>query len=375
MKSFLKLNDSFVLPSPKKNTLIIVDQIGRFILESLDEQIQEDVISQDISEAFSIPLDQAKIDVALFLKNYNKKIISPKPFDYSLKTRKDSKKTFCKNSKLIIFPSFSLRVNYNNEDEISILWALLSHLKIKKCTLQVADYNLTIAKNNKQLWQVTLENDILVSSEKLENIIIPALSHVLELAIRKDNYLVLLHASGVSYKNTSIIFPAIGGSGKSTLCAALIKNGFSYINDDVIPVDYKTGNLISIPFCIGVKQGSWKVLEKYYSNIQQLHTFGKNNLNIKYLPPPKASQFNKIHRPKFLVIPSYNKGSECIIEKVTPIDGLKAIIEGESLLKLPLDNNSIKRLIVWIEGLECYKLKYDNLDDACHTLKETLFRM
>lgn len=374
MKSFFKLGDYFVVSSPKENSLKIIDPIGCFILESVDAGVSSEIISKDISEAFLTSFENAQRDVSIFLNQYNKNTFDSKDaFDFSLSIKRASHIASCDKKQIIPFPSFILQINHQLEDSLYLTHQFFSHLEVKDTSFISADYNLFIQKNKEKYWEIILNKDILVSGENLEDIIIPALSHVLELAIRKDPYLILLHASGVTYNNNAIIFPAIGGSGKSTLCAALIKSGFGYINDDVIPVAYDSGELISIPFCLGIKQGSWDVLEKYYPDISQKTIFGRSNLKVKYLSPPKVEEYKKSHKPKFLIVPCYKRESQCSIEKTSSIEGLRAIIEGESLIKLPLNDDDIGRLVEWVADLECYTLTYDDLDEAIALIKETLF--
>ncbi len=373
MKNFFKLDEHFITSSPEKKSIKIIDPIGQFILESLEAGITEKTISHDIADAFSLSSEKAKHDVALFLEQYNKEIAIDIPFDFSLTTKKATLLTTTHTStQLVIFPSFILQIKHENEESLRLLRPLFMHLETQFPSPITIDYKLLIQKNSNQHWEVILDKNILISGDDLATIILPALAHMFELAFRKDPYLILLHASGVTYKESSIIFPAIGGSGKSTLCAALIKNGFGYINDDVIPVAYDSGELITIPFCLGIKQGSWQVLEKYYPDIEQQTIFGRNNLNVKYLPPVNQL-YQKSYKAKFLVIPYYKKGNSCSIEKTTAINGLKAIIEGESLMKLPLEDKDIDYLISWLKDLECYTLTYDSLEEAMKTIKETLF--
>ena len=373
MRKYFELGEYFVTSSPENNTLKIINQMGRFILESLDAGVTKKIISEDIANVFNLSFEKAKKDVNLFLQQYNKAFAINTPPSSLLEKRKVAFMVPCKQIQIAIFPSFSLKISHANKESFALIRPLFQHLEAQVSNYFVADYSLHIQKNKAQQWEIIEDKEIIFSGARLDEIIIPAISYILELAIRKAPYLILLHASGVTYKNSSIIFPAIGGSGKSTLCAALIQNGFGYINDDVIPVTYGSGELISIPFCLGIKQGSWSVLDKYYPGIAERYEFERNNLKIKYLPPPKKTEYKKTYKAHFLVIPCYKKESLCSLEKTSSINGLKAIIEGESLMKLPLTDNDIESLLRWVENLECYKLKYNNLEEAIRILKETLF--
>ena len=370
MKKYFKLDQCFVTSSPKKDTLKIINPMGKFILESFDAGMTEEQISKEIADVFKLPFNKINKEVNLFLQEYNKNIPVNSPPPPSLTNRKIDSIAPCKYTQVAFSPSFSLQISHSDKESFALTQPFFQYLEIQKPESFVADYNLHIQKNKTQDWEIIQDRDILFSGKQLDKIIIPAISYILELALRRDPYLILLHASGVSCKNTSIIFPAIGGSGKSTLCAALISRGFDYINDDVIPVAYDSGELISIPFCLGIKQGSWSVLEKYYPDIAERYVFGRNNLKIKYLQPPKNKPYKKTYKAQFLVIPCFSKGNQCSLEKTSPVNGLKAIIEGESLMKIPLTDNDIEYLVKWVGSLECYILEYSNLEEAIAILKE-----
>lgn len=369
MKKYTKLDQDFVVSTPDGNAIKIINSVGKFILESLDDGLTEEEISEEISEIFSLPLTKASEDIRCFLDQYNQ--ISTLPSSPTTQILEDKKATAIVPShffQVAIFPNFSLKFGHESYESYELVRPLFQHLEVEFSESFIPDYQLTFQKNKAQYWEIIYDNNIIFSGKDLDNLSILAISHILELAIRKDPYLILLHASGVSYNNHSIIFPAIGGSGKSTLCAALITKGFSYINDDVIPVAYDSGKLVSLPFCLGIKQGSWSVLKDYYPEIGEKHIFGRNNLKIKYLSPPLIRYTNKHYQPRFLVIPHYEEGSPCLLKKTSSTNGLKAIIEGESLMTLPIKDNDIEYLVKWVDGLDCYKLEYSNLDEAITAL-------
>jgi len=373
MKNKNTLDQHIITISPDGKSLKIIDSIGEFILGSLNDGATITTISRDISETFSLPFHAARQDVTLFIEQYFKASRTETPTPTLLKKETATILTECEWQQFITFPNFTLQIAHDEQESLYLLRPLFKHLESPISDNFIADYRLTIQRHKESSkWEVFLGKDILISGKNLNEIILPAIAHVYELAIRKEPYLILLHASGVSYGDGSIIFPAIGGSGKSTLCAALIKNNFGYISDDIIPVSYKSGQLISFPFAIGIKKGSWKILEKFYPELPKTTIFGNNALEVKYLSPSNT-KIKRYHSPSYLIIPCYKKGVTASIEKTPSIEGLKAIIEGESLIKQPFDNEDIKKLVNWVKGLKCYKITYDNLDEATRLIQKIVY--
>lgn len=59
--------------------------------------------------------------------------------------------------------------------------------------------------------------------------------------------LLWLHAGAVSYQDQALLVSAPSGYGKSTLVTSLYKCGWTYLSDDVIPFEPKTGKLYPFP--------------------------------------------------------------------------------------------------------------------------------
>ena len=76
---------------------------------------------------------------------------------------------------------------------------------------------------------------------------------------RADPY-VVLHAGGVSLDNAGIIISGPSGAGKTTLTAALVCAGFSYLTDEALAIDPTTGLLQPYPKALTIQRGSWELL-------------------------------------------------------------------------------------------------------------------
>ena len=82
--------------------------------------------------------------------------------------------------------------------------------------------------------------------------------------LKKD--IILLHASGVSKDGNAFLFPAHGGTGKTTFCIALMQHGYKLLGDDLIFVD--TRQMKAFP----------------YARPLHLFTYNINNLSAAKVP-------------------------------------------------------------------------------------------
>lgn len=69
--------------------------------------------------------------------------------------------------------------------------------------------------------------------------------------LRRDLYFV--HAAVVSRADRAVMLVARSGGGKSTLCWALLHHGFSYLSDELGPVDLETLDVYPYPRALALK--------------------------------------------------------------------------------------------------------------------------
>ncbi|MEH6458137.1 MAG: hypothetical protein V7749_17540, partial [Cocleimonas sp.] len=337
-----------------------------YVTESLS--IKE--ISKEISSAFNVSFDVAHQDVESTIK-YWISIFSDTPYAEKKEPDKimpvlDSTISY-QHHIYIQLPSLLIKVNSNDTPSLQQIEIIFNHLIIKDIT-PLVDYEIYIIKSEEE-FLICLNDRVLEIAQSSSHI--PVMLHraVTELACNHNEWIAILHAGGICYEDQAILFPSVGGSGKSTLTSALVKSGFAYLNDDVLPL-LKNRLITPIPVNMCIKSGSWAVLQKWYPEINDLEVYGRNNLQVKYLKPPSYDFKASAIHSRFLITPKYKPQHENVaLQKISTVEALSAIIEADSLIKKPLSKNNIKALVSWIEGIECYSLEYSNLDLAIEAIK------
>ncbi|MFQ5963288.1 MAG: hypothetical protein ACE5KZ_03280 [Candidatus Scalinduaceae bacterium] len=62
--------------------------------------------------------------------------------------------------------------------------------------------------------------------------------------IQANPELLWLHAGAAAYQDCAVVFPGAWGRGKSTIVTSLCENGWSYLSDDIVPIDLNSGKVI-----------------------------------------------------------------------------------------------------------------------------------
>jgi hypothetical protein len=360
--SVFDLDDHLVLLKNGANNVQILTPLAKYIWNALKDGLDGERIAKDIAGQFDISFDLALRDVnntiELWLMEFSE---AYSPLDDSLSGWSPIIET------VFSFPHFTVCIRHDSHEVADMLGSMLPHVETVKTG--GADYVVDVRSHGYRYLIIT-NGEISETSETKQDAAVMAFREIVKLHCSRKDWLAVLHASGAAWQNDGIIFPASSGSGKTTLVAALIRHGFHYINDDVIPLERNTCNLIPAPLSLCIKSGSWEALSTFYPELAKLRSFSRYKVQVKYLSPPPDEFTQLTYVARYLIIPRYGPNSKHSLQSVSSADGLQAIIEGNSRLSQPLEPKETGELIDWVSKLSCYQLSYNNLDEAVATLTQ-----
>ena len=79
-------------------------------------------------------------------------------------------------------------------------------------------------------------------------------------AVVRNSPMLCVHAAVVAGPRGSLVVPGHSGLGKTTLTAALIQAGFSYLSDEVLAIDRTTGEVAGFPRPLSLAPDVWPLL-------------------------------------------------------------------------------------------------------------------
>jgi len=281
-----------------------------------------------------------------------------------------SKRLACGNFKLKVGP-FSIRIT-------STIPSLTHHLKELYSEFQdhsgqnFSDYNLEICKPaGLRKWIRPQVNFIFNESQPFMPLPLTQASPMLEwglnwvIANHAHQYLIF-HAAGLSKNNTMVIMPAPPGSGKSTLTAALMQEGWRLFSDELVLIDLKSGKAQAISRPINLKNNSIDVLTTRYPKAYMSNKCHDTHKGTVALMKPTDISVNNVDTqlsPTHIIYPKYEQNSSTIVQ---PLDKSDAFME--------LITNSFNYHILYEQGFDAatqlvkncdaHKLTYSNLDEA-----------
>jgi hypothetical protein len=186
----------------------------------------------------------------------------------------------------------------------------------------------------------------------------------------RPNHLFLLHSAVVERNGSAFILPGPPGSGKSTLCAAMVLRGWRLLSDELAMMCLGTTDLLPNPRPIGLKEESIGVIRHFDSNaVLGPICPGTKKGTVAHLRPPAQSidRASQKASPRWIIFPAFKAGA-------TPT--LRSVSKGMTFLDLAEDSfnfsllgaEAFETLGALIDQCDCYELEYGHLDDALRIL-------
>jgi HprK-related kinase A len=187
---------------------------------------------------------------------------------------------------------------------------------------------------------------------------------------RRFNERVLLHAGVVEREGVALVMPALPGSGKSTLTAALSLRGWRLLSDEFGALDPETLELVPVLKPVALKNQSIAVMRAFEPQVE-LGTLFPNTRkgDVAHLAPPAAAVARR-HESAFagaVVMPRWQAGESTRMEALDPHIAFSS-----------LAFNAFNYAVAGVSGFEAvaalardcpvWQLVYSDLDDAIATL-------
>lgn len=182
---------------------------------------------------------------------------------------------------------------------------------------------------------------------------------------RIHTYLII-HAAVIEKDGLAAVMPAQPGSGKSTLTAALVQEGWRLLSDELTLIDLDTFHAIPMPRPIGLKNESIDIIKRRYPDvIMGIVSSDTLKGSVSHLKPPTASVLNQhVTCPiGWIIFPKFELGAPTELSKYS---------KGRAFMEIA--NNAFNYSVLGVEGFDilksvvdradCFSFRYSNLDEA-----------
>lgn len=175
-----------------------------------------------------------------------------------------------------------------------------------------------------------------------------------------------IHSAVLAKGEHAVILPAPPGSGKSTLCAALMLRGWRLLSDEMALLDPDTGELWPAPRPVGLKNRSIDVISQRATDAVWgpiAHDTVKGT--VRHLKPSavSVSLARQTARPAWLVFPRYSAGAGIV---VSALEKSRSLVDlaSNSFNQQVHGRNGFRALVKLVDESASFSLEYDDLDRA-----------
>lgn len=182
---------------------------------------------------------------------------------------------------------------------------------------------------------------------------------------RAHRYLIL-HAAVVERHGCAIVLPAPPGSGKSTLCAALVCRGWRLLSDELALVRREDGLLAPLTRPVSLKNTSIDVIRRFAPEaVFGTPVSGTSKGTIAHLKPPPDSvaRAGEAAQVRYVIFPRWEDGAAT---------SLAPLAKGQLFMRMA--DNAFNYFVLGSAGFDClarlvddcagFDFTYSRLDEA-----------
>ncbi len=176
----------------------------------------------------------------------------------------------------------------------------------------------------------------------------------------------VIHGAVVERNGRALILPAPPGSGKSTLCAALVARGWRLLSDELTLVT--PDEIAVVPMCrpVSLKNESLQIIQEFESSVTMgplAFDTSKGTVGHMRAPTDSVLRSQEHGLPAWIVFPKYEAGAVTQLNPHPKAGAFMQIAENTFNYSM-LGLHGFETVTQLVDRCDCYAFKYSNLNEA-----------
>lgn len=180
------------------------------------------------------------------------------------------------------------------------------------------------------------------------------------------NHYLIIHAAVIEKDGYAAIMPAPPGSGKSTLCAALVNRGWRLLSDELALVRVSDGKIIPLPRPVSLKNQSIDIIQRYEPDAilsPKVSDTVKGTVAHMKAPTDSIVRAAETAQAAWVIFPKYQADAAARLE-VLPQSRAFMRVADNAFNYSSLGAKGFETLTGLIDASLCYDFTYSILDEA-----------
>lgn len=366
------LGDELVMARKDIQGLFLLNATARFLWEEVCRGVPVPKIENDFVTRYGVPVALARHDIEATLANWSQGLLchAPEGNGSPRKLRSSALRDFESTGAIVeincVLNGRGFRVLLESGDLVEEIAPRLAPVAVELLPPDAPFLTFTLLNGDDRIF--VFRNKVCIAEEEKTSGARAILLQ--ELVAHCDpgrKIRAILHAGACGTASGCIILAGSSHAGKSTLCAALMAEGFLCYSDDSAVLD-RQFKVSGMPVPLTLRESSWPVLaSRFPAFMESTSVHRRWGCNVRFLGSNMPSNSSPAADPKALVFVDYRPGAPASLQPLTPFEALTTLCQSGFWVEHNREN--IARFIAWIGELSAYRLTYSLLDEASDAAK------
>jgi len=176
----------------------------------------------------------------------------------------------------------------------------------------------------------------------------------------------VIHGAVIEKNGRALILPAPPGSGKSTLCAALVNRGWRLLSDELTLVTLEEISIVPMCRPVSLKNESLQIIQNFEPTVTMgppAFDTSKGTVGHMRAPTESVLRSQETALPAWIAFPKYEAGAAAQLNEHPKAAAVMKIADNTFNYSM-LGLRGFETVAKLVDQCDCYTFNYSNLDEA-----------